>query len=399
VRFGVVGSPATLDPYSPVASELTYELAVPVYPSLYRFDPRGHPYPYLARAIESTRGGVRVSLRRARWSDGRPVSAADVVRTWRRARAPSGFSRVTSARAVGLREVELHGHVRDWKQTLSTLSYVLPGGRPRRLSAGPFRVKSYTPGLRIVFERNRRWWGRPALATLEVEFVQSLQVLLLLLGEGKLDAAAPPSSVNLDARLDALGVHHSDSLGWESVQLRFTGNGLTLAQRRSLGAAVDRAQLARGFVRDEGRISTTLTPGPGADGAHGPWSQQVRAGVPVQRRVTLSAPSGDELLELVQRALQVELKTTAPDLELVSVDPQTFYGRWRINNPTQVALSRTSGAPGSGRDTGAYRQARALPLFEVATVVAWRDGITGVRADPTFDGPFWNIARWTAVPR
>jgi ABC-type oligopeptide transport system substrate-binding subunit len=398
VRFGVVGSPATLDPYSPVASELTYELAVPVYPSLYRFDPHGHPHAYLARAIESTRGGVRVRLRRARWSDGHPVSAADVVSTWRRARLNSGFSRVTSARALGPREVELHGHVRDWKQALATLSYVLPGGRPMRLSAGPFRVKSYTPGLRMVFERNRRWWGHPALATLEVEFVQSLQVLLLLLGEGKLDAAAPPSSVNLDTRLDALGVHHSDSMGWESVQLRFPGHGLTLAERRSLGAAVDRAQLARGFIRDEGRISTTLTPGPGTEGTRGPWSQQVRAGPPVHRPVTLSAPSGDELLELVQRALQVEMKTTAPDLELVGIDPQTFYGPWRVHNPTQVALSRTSGAPGFGRDTGAYRQARAVPLFEVATVVAWRDGIRGIKADPTFDGPFWNLARWTAAP-
>jgi hypothetical protein len=259
-------------------------------------------------------------------------------------------------------------------------------------------VKSFTPGLRIVFERNRRWWGRPALATLKVEFVQSLQVLMLLLGEGKLDAAAPPSSVNLDTRLDALGLRHSDSLGWESVQLRFTGNGLTLAQRRSLGAAVDRAQLARGFVRDEGRISTTLTPGPGAGGARGPWSQPVRAGVPVPLRVTLSAPSGDELLDLVQRALQLQMKTTAPDLELVSIDPQTFYGPWRVNNPTQVALTRVSSAPGPGSDMGAYRQARALPLFEVATVVAWRDGLTGPRADPTFDGPLWNAARWTAVP-
>jgi ABC-type oligopeptide transport system substrate-binding subunit len=398
VRFGVVGSPATLDPYSPVASELTYELAVTVYPSLYRFDPRGHAHPYLARAIESTGGGVRVRLRRARWSDGRPVSAADVVRTWRRARRPSGFSRVTSAHALGPREVELHGHVRDWKQALSTLSFVLPGGRPRRLSAGPFRVTSYTPGHRIVFERNRQWWARPALATLTVEFVQSLQVLLLLLGEGKLDAAAPPSSVNLDSRLDAIGVQHSDSLGWESVQLRFTGNGLTLAERRSLGAAVDRAQLARGFIRNEGRISTTLTPGPGADGARGPWSHGLRAGAPIQHRVTLSAPSGDELMELVQRALQIQMKTAAPDLELVSIDPQTFYGPWTTNNPTQVALSRTSGAPGFGRDTGAYRHARALPLFEVATVVAWRDGLTGLRADPTFDGPFWNVERWTAAP-
>jgi hypothetical protein len=380
-----------------LASELTYELAVPVYPSLYRFDPSGHPHPYLARRIEPIRGGVRVTLRRARWSDGRAVSAEDVVRTWRRARRPSGFSRVTSARAAGPRQVELHGHVADWRQTLATVSYVLPGGRARRLSAGPFRIQSYTPGLQVVFTRNPRSWVRPRLSTLKVEFVQSLQVLLLLLQKGSLDAAAPPSSVNLDSRLQALGVHHSDALGWESVQLRFPGNGLTAAQRRSLAAAVDRTRLARGFVRDEGRPSTTLHPDPGVHGARGPWSHLPKASIVVHSRVTLSAPSGDELLELIQRALQLQLERAAPDLELAGIDSQTFYGPWRINNPTQVALSRTSGAPGPGRDAGAFGNARALPLFEVDTVVAWRDGVTGPTADPTFDGPLWNAAQWSVA--
>jgi ABC-type transport system substrate-binding protein len=393
--LGVVGSPATLDPYSRLASPLTYELAVPVYPSLFRFAPNGVPHPYLARRLETISGGVRVTLRPAQWSDGSPVSATDVVRTWRRARHPSGLSAVTSARVVSPRVVVLRGKVAQWKQTLATLSYVLPGGRPKRLSAGPFRVQSYQPGLRIAFVRNSRWWARAALQHLNVEFVQSLQVLLLLLGRGTIDAAAPPSSVNLDDRLHALGVHHSDALGWESVQLRFRGTALDQVQRRTITAAVDRAMLTTGFVRSEGRSSTSLHPQPGAGGAGGPWAHHFPNGPRIDRSITLSVPSGDELLELTQRVLQSELSRAASDVELVGIDPQTFYGPWRQHDPTDVALLRVPGAPGLGGGTGAYDNLTAVPLFQTETVLAWRDGVEGLRADPTFDGPLWNAETWT----
>jgi ABC-type transport system substrate-binding protein len=395
VTFGVYGSPATLDPYSKLASDLTYELAVPVYPSLFRFDPAGKPHAYLARAVTKIAGGIRVTLRTARWSTGRPVSAADVVASVRRASPPSGFSHVTSARAVGERTVDLHGRTSNWKRLLATVAYVLPGGKPRRISAGPFEIAGFTPGLQVVFHRNPVWWGRPLLNGVKVLFAPSLQVMLLLLKEGKLDAAAPPFSVNLDDRLNQLGMHHSDAVGWESIQLRFKDRGLTLDQRRALTAAVDRRSLSRGFIRGAGRLSNTLHPRPGRHGVRGPWSRPTPSHGVVHRRVILSAPSGDELLELLQRVLQKEMSKAAGDLELATIDPQSFYGAWRIHGPPQIALLRVAGAPGLGGDAVAYRDVSSAPLFQVETVLAWHDGIRGLRADPTFDGPLWNVEAWS----
>jgi Bacterial extracellular solute-binding proteins, family 5 Middle len=334
-----------------------------------------------------------VKLRVARWSDGRAVTASDVVRTWRRARAPSGLSRVTSARAVGKRSVALQGRIRNWKQALATVAYILPRGRPGPVSAGPFRVKSYTPGLQVVFSRNPKWWGRARLRTVKVQFVQSLETMLLLFRAGHLDAGAPPSSVNLDDQLDALRLQHSDALGWESVQLHF-GRGLTRAERRSLGAGVARDSLAQGFIRDEGRPATTLHPGPGPRGARGPWSRPAKPGPPIEARVTLAVPNGDELLELLQRALQIQMAHIARDVELVGIDPQTFYGPWQLHSPTQMALVRQAGAPGLNGDAAAFKNASAVPLFQVATVVAWRPGLSGPLANPTFDGPLWNMSEW-----
>jgi Bacterial extracellular solute-binding proteins, family 5 Middle len=392
--FGVVGSPATLDPYSPIASDLTRELAAPVYPSLYRFDPMGRPHEYLARSMAPIHGGVRVTLRAARWSDGRPVTAADVVRTVRRATPPSGFSRVTSARAAGPRVVELHGTVSDWPQALATAAYVLPGGKPQRVSAGPLTIRSFTPGLQLVFTRNGQWWGRSYLAAVKVVFVQSLEVLLALLQNGRLDVAAPPSSVNIRDRLRARGLNHSGALGWESIQLRFYGPELSARQRRALAASIRRRMLMTGLIREEGRTANTLHPGPGPRGADGPWSRWPTSTTRIARRIELSVPVGDELLELMQRVLQREMAHVAPDLELVAIDPETFYGRWRLDNPTQVALRRGAGAPGVRGDRDAYLRAAAFPLFQVETLLAWRDSVHGLRANPTFQGPLWNVEAW-----
>ena len=343
--------------------ELTYELAVPVYPSLFRFAPNGVAHPYLARKLETIRGGVRVTLRQARWSDGSPVSASDVVRTWRRARRPSGLRAVTSARAMGPRIVVLRGKVSNWKQTLATFSYVLPEGRPKRLSAGPFRVQSYEPGLGIALVRNRRWWARAVLDHLNVEFVQSLQVLLLLLGRGAstLPLRRPRSISTIGCR--PLVCITRTRLGWESVQLRFRGAALDLTERRTLAAAVHRELLTKGFVRDEGRASTSLHPQPGRLGAHGRWSRPFPEGPLIQSPITLSAPTGDELLELTQRALQSQLSTAARDVELVGIDPQTFYGPWQRHDPTDIALSRVPGARRSRR-----REERLPRCHRVATV-------------------------------
>jgi ABC-type transport system substrate-binding protein len=92
LSFGVLGSPATLDPYSPVASDLTRELVRPLYPSLYRFLPDGSAVPYLARSLEESGSRAIVTLAEASWSNGKRITARDVAASVQRATEPSGFA-------------------------------------------------------------------------------------------------------------------------------------------------------------------------------------------------------------------------------------------------------------------------------------------------------------------
>ncbi len=291
----------------------------------------------------------------------------------------------------------LSGNVVDWPGVLARVSFILPAGRSAALYSGPFIVRSRVPGLQIVFEPNPAAEIRPHLDRVTVRFTEGLDFLIGLLRKTRLDAAWLPSTVNLAQRLDEVGLRHVSALGWERIYLDLSGADLTRPQRGRVASAIDRTAIHRGFVRDRGRVADTLHPEPGATGAEGPYEAVFRGpskgeGLPLQ----LSAPVGDELLELTQRLVQVQLDAAGFDVELVNVDARRFYGSWARNDPVAGAFRRAGGAPGSD-ELGAV-DLEALPLLHVETVIAWTGSLQGVRVNPTIEGPLWNAEAWHLTP-
>ena len=394
VTFGVIGEPATLNPYSPNASDLTYALVRPVYPSLFRLLPTGEPRPSLALSLDDTKTGARVRLRAATWSNGRAITAADVVDSIRRARAPSGFARITGARARGRRTVVLRGKVADWPETLATVAFVIPR-EGLSVSGGPYRVVSRTPGLEIVYRRNPTWWGAaPRLSRVSVQYAASIDILLGLLHRGTFDAAAPPSTLGLDVRLGAAGLRRSSVLGWESIVLDLSRSDLTRPERVGVARAVDRSALVDVFVRDDGRASFSLRPEPGPTGAAGPWARSLGPASPTGQIVKIAAPRDDELLGLLQEAIYRQLQRAGIAAELTSIESSEYYGGWLEQEAVDISLLRRAGAPGQSPNRAAFRDFDALPLAHVDSVVVWRPGLEGLRPNPTFEGPLWNLERW-----
>lgn len=393
--FGVIGEPSTLDPYSPKATDLTYALVRPIYPSLYRFRPDGTTVPQLAASLTEVGRGVRIRLVQTSWSDGRPITARDVAASVRRAPPLSGLARIDRIRIVGPRTFDLYGGVAAWERTLATLAFVLPDGRARRVSGGPFVLRRYRRGFEIVYERNEQWISEPAhLDRITVRFVERTSILLQLLRRGELDAAAPLSTVNLEERLDTFGMNHADALGWERIYLDFEGAPFAQSQRRWIVQTVNRASLEEGLVRRDGRVSDTLHPSPGTRGADGAWRSVRGAIKPPSDRVQLAAPTGDELIELIQRALQLQLLRADVESDLVTTDAARFYGSWEQRDPMEVAIRRAAGAPGLEDRPGSGPHLNAFPLFHVETVLSWNDDIHGLVPNPTFEGPLWNAEQW-----
>lgn len=393
VTFGVYGEPATLDPYSPLASDLTFALARPVYRSLYRFTPEGEAVPDLVRSLNVSGELATLRLVRARWSTGRPITARDVAATIRRARPPSGLAAIDSVTRRGPRRLIVGGNIVDWPEALARISFVLPARRTPAAYSGPFRVRSRVPGLQVVLEPNPVAEVQPYLDRLTVRFTEGLEFLLGLLADGRLDAARLPSTVNLGERLDEAGLQHLSALGWERIYLDLAGAELSRGQTRRLAGAIDRAQIETGFVRSHGRISDTLHPEPGVSGSEGPYGRLFRGPSDGARiDLQLSAPIGDELLELIQRLLQVQLDAAGLDVELVNVEARRFYGEWAVDGPVAGAIRRAAGAPGPSGRGGVDMD--ALPLFHVDTLVAWTGPLEGIAVNPTFEGPLWNAEVW-----
>ena len=377
VVFGVLGEPETLDPYSPVASDLTHWLGRPIFPSLYRIAPGGGPRPDLAASIVFLEGGAMVVLERRRWSDGSPVTARDVVASIRRAVPPSGFARIEDARATGPRTIQLTGDISNWEKTLATRAYVLPGGEARnlRVSAGPMVVRSRVPGLEVVYAPNPVWEGDPVLLDrVRVQSIQSVETMLALLERGRLDAAAVPSSVNIDERLEERGLTSVVGTGGETIVLDLSGSAPSQDVRAAIARAIDRRALAEGLIRDDGRLLRSRVM-KGAD-------------VDATLAVQVAAPAGDELLLLMQRVIQRQLQRHSIEAELVVIEPETFYGSWERDDPADIALRRgASVIAGTGPDS--------IPMFEVNTFIALRTNVLGLMPYASLDGPLWNVQAWS----
>lgn len=378
IEFGILGEPATLDPYGRLASDLTYALVGPVFPMPYRMLPDGTTAPDLADSLEVSGDSARLTLAKRRWSSGKMISAQDVVASIERARAPSGFAAIRAAHAVGPRVVQMRGEFEDWEITLSQGSFVLPRGRLMRgsISGGPFRFSRYVRGRSISYAPNPLADEAPHLDSLKVNFVAGTDLLIRLVQTGELDAASIPSTVNLSDRLNELGIAFDSGTGSERIVLAFDSGRVSLDSARATVAEIDRDRLVESFVRDEGSPLGSL-PKSNSDALPGDLS--------------IAAPEGDELLGLIQRALQLDLRAAIPTVELITAPVSTVYGPWLRGGPPDSLLLRVAG-PAAGNDGYSF------PLATVATFVAWRDEVHGIVVNPSLEGPLWNAAQWWKEP-
>ena len=369
VRLGVLGEPPTLDPFGKKATASTWAAVRPLYRSLFRVRPDGSIVEDLAGSLREVPGGVELTLREARWSDGKRVDATDVVRSVQRARQPSGFAGLR-ARRRGADTVMLRGQAGDWRDRLAQLSFVLPRGRPGESFSGPFVLTRRTPGLKMVLEPNETWTGpEPLLDRIEVQYVTSLRTLTELLAADRLEAASLPSAVNLGQRLDERGIEYSAALGAEVVYLDPASADLTRRERAWIQRTIDLEHLEEGLIRDDGRVAE-------------PRGLGARPQKP-DETVRLTVPAGDELLAVLAQNLQVQLGPDDPVVEIAVAEPAVVYGGGE-GDPGGVKLIRGFGEPGPG----------TIPMFEVATFVAFRPNVVGVKANPTLEGPLWNAEAW-----
>jgi peptide/nickel transport system substrate-binding protein len=365
-----------------------------------------------------------------------------------------GFDRVVAVQAESPRigRLILQPPLASWRDLFSAGRFVLPahvadgiedvagwdGGPP--VTAGPFRLGRWVRGRSLTLEADPEFWrGAAGVRTIEVGFVPDPTTALQLLERGALDAVAPMAGLSWGRRLEAVpGVAVSEAFGPDVVHLVVKMSSMAdPAVRRRVLDAIDRRRLIEAALRDEAAAAESVV-APGLPGATSAWSGY---GVDGSRQVALP----DELdlvyvraerTDLVARYVQAELERVGVDVELVGLEADVFHGIFVPERRYDLLLweSRTGPAadlrpwvdvPGSGGsltgladdrlaglvgasqegrgDGGPLREAQerladlavVLPLFRPEVTAGWREGVEGIRANPTVEGPLWNSGQWS----
>jgi len=296
--------PYTLDPA--VSSEMTsHEYIAQIYGGLVRLDDDLEPAPDIAERWEMSSDGRTYTfyLREdAVFHDGRGVTAADFKYSWERACDPATGSNVAGTYLgdiVGVQDViegragEISGLkvVSDYvleviidapkSYFLSKLTYstafvvdratVEKGGDWWRQpnGTGPFKLKEWSQGSRLVLERNESYHGEVA-GVEEVEFQLWSGVPMNMYETGQIDVAGV-SVTYIDRITDTAGPFHRELK--ETPELSFSWLGFDTTKppfddlnvRRAFTQAIDKDRIVSLVFRDLVQAADGILP-PGIPG-------------------------------------------------------------------------------------------------------------------------------------
>jgi peptide/nickel transport system substrate-binding protein len=242
LRIGTTEGIDSLNPFVGFNQD-SYSTWFYIYPSLVQYDLHTYRFiPNFATSWQTSPDGLTWTFHlapNAKWSDGKPLTAADVAWTVntiiKYQNGPAGLWAGSVAHLAGVKATNATTVVATYKRpvanVLSNLGFIpilprqvwgkyatgngsglkrypnaLPGGQPL-VSGGPFVLFRYTPNQVAVFKRNPDFYGvKPHLDGFGLQFFQSPDAMVTAMRSGQLDAIEhlPPTAV---ASVKAAGFH------------------------------------------------------------------------------------------------------------------------------------------------------------------------------------------------
>ena len=308
-RWANDGDVNSMDPYS---RQETFLLAfnANIYDPLVRRNQQMQVEPALAERWENPSPTTwRFHLRRnVKFSDGTPFTAADVLFSYQRTRAPGSnmssiFAAVKEVRVVDDHTVDFETtvpnpiflqEITNWaimsKVWAERNNAIRPADLTTReenfatrnaMGTGPFRLVSREPDRRTVLDRNPGWWDTPThnveRAELNIISNDATRVAALLSGEVDFVYTVPPQDVTRIGTAPGVRIIQGPELrtiflGMDQLRpelLKSDVKGRNPFQdvrvRRALYQAIDVQALSRTVMRGQSR-PTGLIYGPGVNG-------------------------------------------------------------------------------------------------------------------------------------
>lgn len=283
LRISFNTQPNTLDPRK--AGDFTSStLICMVYDGLARCLPGGDVEPALAERVEISRDRkvYLFHLRKAYWSDGKPITAYDFERSWKgifREASPCAYlfypikngekcaKGEASVEEVGVRalngktlRVELERPT-PYFYSLTAFPSFLPTAEDPNVFSGPFRIEKMVRNSEIALVKNRTYWNQSQifLDEVHISIVPDEMTALQMFERGELDWLGGPLS---PLPPDPLG-HFQDQLQFvpSAATTLITFNTQTFPfhnvhLRKAFSSAIDRSEIVE-KVAISGQIAAT----------------------------------------------------------------------------------------------------------------------------------------------
>ncbi|GAC1520077.1 MAG: peptide ABC transporter substrate-binding protein [Vulcanimicrobiaceae bacterium] len=293
VRIGFYEEPDTLNP---VISQMSFSTDVfqLVYDGLIRFDDRGRPVPDLARELPTlANGGISKDGRTltyhlmptARWHDGVPVTARDVVFTWHQIMSASndtptrvGYDRIARIDTPDDHTVAIHLRA-AYPPALylfknAAQGSILPEHLLRRyaslnriayntapIGSGPYVLERWQHGNEMRFHANHAYFrGVPKIERVVARFVPDQNTMLSQLRTHEIDLYydLPPLQATQIRAMSGIVLRTTSTLKWEHLNFNTARPPLDERDvRLALCYAVDEDGIYRKIYRGFGRAAPT----------------------------------------------------------------------------------------------------------------------------------------------
>jgi len=355
LRVGVV-SLSDADALDPAKATTTggYIASRQLFDTLTEYGTDGSWKPQLAASVTpgTTADKWTVTLNAAKWSDGKPVTAADVVATVKRWFAkklpPAGSlpfidpNKVTATDDKTVQFTLKYPTVTFPEALTSPTMAIVPADfdPAKPIGSGPFVLASNDPGVQLSFTANADYFGgAPAASELEVKsFPDSASAAsALTAGQIDVDASLDPSLVDTVKTAEGYQVFDyatSGSLTWvmNTKQKPFDDP----AVRQALRLAVDRQQLIDQVYNGYGTLGNDVfnpfDPMYNSGLAQRTYDPEAAkklltdAGYTLPVKVELVGTNNQPTSERQNQALVQQAKAAGFDVEYKFVDSATFYG-------------------------------------------------------------------------
>ncbi|MFD9960670.1 ABC transporter substrate-binding protein [Amycolatopsis sp. NPDC058986] len=356
LRVGVTGGGAadTLDPHSPATN-----------PDIARvinlYDPlliRDHDYrlqPVIAESVTASADGrtwTAVLRDGVRFHDGRPVTPADVVATFKRITDPkspksgaTSLSMLAEVVPTGDRTVEfrLSAPNAGFDDLLGQYSLgIVPADfdLKRPIGTGPFKLAQFTPGLQSTFTRNEHYWrpGEPYVDELVLINFTDDDARINALLSSQVDAIdqVPVALVDVLRSDPRIRVLTAETGSWLPFTMRVDRPPFDdVRVRQALRLVVDREQMINQVLSGQGKLGNDLY-APFDPGYAGELPQR-KQDIETARRLLAEAGHRNLDIELVTAPIQAgaveaaqvfqqQAKQAGITVRIRKIDTTTFYG-------------------------------------------------------------------------